>query len=117
MQNIEVFTKQIQPLLKSKTKTAYLLVDALRFELAKELEENIEKHFSVQINPSCAYLPTVTKYGMAALLPDADKDLILKEIVSLILKIFRELLLFFIVFSVLSISYTLSAAALPFCIK
>ncbi len=79
LQNIEVFTKQIQPLLKSKTKTAYLLVDALRFELAKELEENIEKYFSIQINPSCAYLPTVTKYGMAALLPDADKDLILKE--------------------------------------
>lgn len=78
LQNIEVFTKQIQPLLNSKTKTAYLLVDALRFELAKELEENIEKYFSVQVNPSCAYLPTVTKYGMAALLPDADKDLILK---------------------------------------
>jgi hypothetical protein len=78
LQNIEVFTKQIQPLLKSKTKTAFLLVDALRFELAKELEENIEKYFSIQINPSCAYLPTVTKYGMAALLPNADKDLILK---------------------------------------
>lgn len=79
MQNIQVFTKHIQPLLKSKIKTAFLLVDALRFELAKELEDNIEKYFSVQINPSCAYLPTVTKYGMAALLPDADKDLILKE--------------------------------------
>ncbi len=79
LENIQVFTKQIRPLLKSKTKTAYLLVDALRFELAKELEENIEKYFSVQINASCAYLPTVTKYGMAALLPDADKDLMLKE--------------------------------------
>jgi len=79
LSNTQVFAKQIQPLLKSKTKTAYLFVDALRFELAKELEENIEKYFSVQITPSCAYLPTVTKFGMAALLPEADKELVLKE--------------------------------------
>lgn len=77
--NIQVFSKHIQPLLKSKIKTAYLLVDALRFELAKELEENIEKYFNVQVTASCAYLPTVTRFGMAALLPEADKELSLKE--------------------------------------
>lgn len=77
--NTQVFTKYIQPLLKSKTKAAYLLVDALRFELAKELEENIEKYFNVETTLSCAYLPTVTKYGMAALLPEANSLLELKE--------------------------------------
>ncbi|MBK7566194.1 MAG: PglZ domain-containing protein [Bacteroidetes bacterium] len=77
--NIQVFAKHIQPLLKSKTKTAYLFVDALRFELAKELEENIEKYFIVQVTTSCAFLPTVTKFGMAALLPEAEKELTLKE--------------------------------------
>lgn len=79
LHNAQVFTKHVQPLLKAKTKAAYLLVDALRFELAKELAENIEKYFSVQVTPSCAYLPTVTKFGMAALLPEADKKLSLVE--------------------------------------
>jgi hypothetical protein len=79
LSNIQVFSKHIQPLLKSKTKTAYLFVDALRFELAKELEENIEKYFNVQVTTSCAYLPTVTKFGMAALLPEAENQLTLNE--------------------------------------
>jgi len=79
LSNTEVFTKHIQPLLKSNTKTAYLLVDALRFELGKELEEQLEKHFNIQLIPSCAYVPTVTKFGMAALLPEAEKNLHLEE--------------------------------------
>jgi len=79
LHNSQVFIKHIQPLLKAKAKAAYIMVDALRFELAKELTEHIEKYFSVQVTPSCAYLPTVTKFGMAALLPDADKDLSLRE--------------------------------------
>jgi hypothetical protein len=78
LHNTQVFTKHIQPLLKTRFKVAYILVDALRFELAKELAENIEKYFSVQVTQSCAYLPTVTKFGMAALLPDADKKLSLQ---------------------------------------
>jgi len=77
--NTEVFTKLIQPLLKSNTKTAYLLIDALRLELGKELEEQLEKHFNIQLIPSCAYIPTVTKYGMAALLPEAEKQLHLEN--------------------------------------
>jgi len=79
LNNAEVFTKQIQPLRKSNTKTAYLLIDALRFELGKELEEQLEKHFNIQLIPSCAYLPTVTKFGMAALLPEAEKHLHLEK--------------------------------------
>ncbi|MFD3000431.1 PglZ domain-containing protein [Pontibacter toksunensis] len=77
--NNQVFNKFIQPLLNSNTKIAYILVDALRFELAKELEGLIEKHFSVELYASCAFLPTVTKYGMAALLPNAEKELHLDE--------------------------------------
>ena len=77
--NSEVFTKYIQPLRKANTKTAFLLIDALRFELGKELEEQLIKHFNINLIPSCAYLPTVTKFGMAALLPDAEKDLHLEN--------------------------------------
>jgi hypothetical protein len=79
LSSTQVFTKYIQPRLESKTKAAYLLVDALRFELAKELEENIEKYFNVETTPCCAYLPTITKFGMAALLPEAKSQLELKE--------------------------------------
>jgi hypothetical protein len=79
LSNTQVFGKHIQPLLKANIKTAYILVDAFRLELAKELEGQIEKHFAVQLFPSCAYLPTVTKYGMSSLLPDADKNLSLIE--------------------------------------
>lgn len=77
--NLEVFTKYIQPLRKANTKTAFLLIDALRFELGKELEEQLIKHFNINLIPACAYLPTVTKFGMAALLPDAEKDLHLEN--------------------------------------
>ncbi len=77
--NTEVFTKHIQPLRKSNTKSAYMLIDALRFELGKELEEQLEKHFNIQLIPSCAFVPTVTNYGMAALLPEAEKHLHLEK--------------------------------------
>jgi hypothetical protein len=77
--NIQVYSNFINPLLSTKNKTAYLLVDALRYELAKELEDSVEKYFNVELTASCAFLPTVTKYGMAALLPEADKYLELKE--------------------------------------
>jgi len=79
LNNSEVFTKHLQPMLKVNTKTAFLLIDALRFELAKELEEQLIKHFNINLIPSCAYLPTVTKFGMAALLPNAEKDLHLEN--------------------------------------
>lgn len=73
--NVQVFDKIIAPEIKAKRKIAYLLVDALRFELAKEIEKQIEKHFQVEVTPSCAYLPTITQFGMAALLPDASSKL------------------------------------------
>lgn len=73
LKNTDVFAKYIQTALKSRDRTAYILVDALRYELGKELENQLEKHFNIQVVASCAYLPTVTKFGMAALLPESDK--------------------------------------------
>ena len=78
--NIKIFDKYIAPILKGKRKVAYIMVDALRFELGKELEESLSKHFTIQTTPVCAYLPTVTKFGMAALLPDAEKALSLEVV-------------------------------------
>jgi len=75
LSNIQVFEKIVAPEMQGRRKIAYLLVDALRFELAKEIEKQIEKHFQVEITPCCAYLPTITKFGMASLMPDANTTL------------------------------------------
>ncbi len=73
--NIQLFDKYIAPELKGKKKIAYILVDALRFEIGKDLEQTLSKHFTIQITPSCAFVPTVTKFAMAALVPNAEKAL------------------------------------------
>lgn len=76
--NIQLYDKFIYPELKGKKKIAYILVDALRFEIGKDLEQTFSKHFSVQVTPSCAFVPTVTKFAMAALVPNAEKALSLE---------------------------------------
>jgi hypothetical protein len=50
-------------------------VDALRYELAVELENELSASFRTQITPVCAQLPTVTSVGMAALMPEANGSL------------------------------------------
>lgn len=76
--NIQVFNKYITPNLKGKKKIAYILVDALRYEIAKDLEQTLSKHFTIQVTASCAFVPTVTKYAMGALLPNAESVLSLE---------------------------------------
>ena len=77
--NLQVFNKYITPNLKGKKKIAYILVDALRYEIAKDLEQTLSKHFTIEVTASCAYVPTVTKYAMAALLPNAESVLSLER--------------------------------------
>jgi hypothetical protein len=50
-------------------------VDALRYELAQLLETALSGRHGVSIRPVCAQLPTVTRIGMAALLPRAETEL------------------------------------------
>ncbi len=78
--NINIFDKLIAPQFQNKKKVAYLLIDALRYELGKELESSLAKYFDVQVKAACAYLPTVTEYAMAALLPKAHKLLYLEAL-------------------------------------
>ena len=47
-------------------KTAYMLVDALRFEMARELIDGLGEGFEAQLLPVAAQLPTITDVGMAA---------------------------------------------------
>lgn len=75
IRNSEVFDRFVAPWLKERKKVAYFLVDALRYELAVELENELSASFRTQITPVCAQLPTVTSVGMAALMPEANGSL------------------------------------------
>jgi hypothetical protein len=74
-----IFEKGLKPLIKTEGKTAYILVDALRFEMGRELVEGLKDEFEVEVLPAIAQLPTLTLVGMAALLPNAEKGLKLSE--------------------------------------
>ncbi len=65
-----VFETCVKPFLLEK-KTAYVWVDALRFEMGLELARVLQEDFDVTLHPTLATAPTVTEIGMAALLPGA----------------------------------------------
>jgi hypothetical protein len=73
MRQREVFENHVKPFVAEK-KTAYVWVDALRFEMGRELARLLREDFEVELYPAIAAVPTVTEIGMAALLPGAQGD-------------------------------------------
>lgn len=64
------FKNWVKPVLETKKKTAVFFVDALRFELGRELVRMFQSISSgCTITPILAELPTVTAVGMNALVP------------------------------------------------
>ena len=77
--NAGVFDRFIAPRLNEKGyRIAYLMIDALRYELGVELEKLLTEVGAVELYPACAQLPTITPVGMASLLPGAQNDLTLE---------------------------------------
>ncbi|HHB11843.1 MAG TPA: PglZ domain-containing protein [Chromatiales bacterium] len=83
-----IFRDAVAPLLRHKRRVAYILVDALRYELAWELVEALRRALArpgappahqVVIEPWLGVLPGITPLGMAALLPGAEHSLGLLE--------------------------------------
>ncbi len=78
----DVFQETVAPLAKTM-RTAYILVDALRFEMARELLAILEgaqtpdqgAGWTTELAPALATPPTITEMGMAALLPGAERGL------------------------------------------
>ena len=70
----DVYREIVAPAAKSG-RVAYILVDALRFEMARELLSVLEAEWMHDLTPALATPPTVTEIGMAALLPGAEKGL------------------------------------------
>jgi hypothetical protein len=69
----DFFEAQVKPRL-GDGKVAYLWVDALRFEMARELARLLEDDFDLAIQPALGTVPTITEIGMAALLPNANES-------------------------------------------
>ncbi len=70
LRQTETFEKMVRPALEVG-KTAYVWVDALRFEMGEELVRILSQEFDCEIKPAIAGTPTITEIGMAALLPGA----------------------------------------------
>jgi hypothetical protein len=79
--NPRLFDKTVRPLLQDGRKVIYLLVDALRWELAQQLSSLLSDAGETVMEPVASQLPGVTPIAMAALLPGAE-DALRLEVVS-----------------------------------
>ena len=77
--NGKLFDEKVAPLLEQRKRVAFFMIDALRYELAVELEKQLSEESAVEMEPVCAQLPTITKVGMASILPKASTELNLKD--------------------------------------
>ncbi|ACZ61421.1 PglZ domain-containing protein [Dehalococcoides mccartyi] len=67
-----IFDDLVAPLLERRKKTAFFMVDSLRYEMGRDLADALAGTGSVEINYAAGTIPTVTGCGMAALMPGAD---------------------------------------------
>jgi hypothetical protein len=76
--NADAFDRLVADRLKERgRKVAYLMVDALRYELGVALEKLLAEDGPVELQAAYAQLPTITTVGMASLLPGARTGLTL----------------------------------------
>ncbi len=78
-QQINIFREQVAPRAQ-EGKVGYLWIDALRFEMARELLAGLSEAGQLLLIPTLAALPTLTPVGMAALLPGAERGMELVDI-------------------------------------
>lgn len=78
LMNTQVFDRfAAGPLAEQGRRVAYVMVDALRYELGVALQQLLADDGPVTLHAACAQLPTVTPVGMASLLPGAAAGLTL----------------------------------------
>jgi hypothetical protein len=73
LRQVELFDTEVGPKAQDG-KTAYVWVDALRFEMARELVEVLKEDFNLSLQPAIATMPTITEIGMASLLPKTSQS-------------------------------------------
>jgi len=67
----EIFGEYVAPAME-RGKVGYILVDALRYEMAHELVQVLPEESPATLDPACATVPTITEVGMAALVMKGD---------------------------------------------
>ena len=76
----QFFRKQVVPILNrsDREKVFVIISDAMRYEVAAQLNEVIQKELrgNIALSPQLCLLPSVTKLGMAALLPGKNWKLL-----------------------------------------
>lgn len=85
----QVYERFVAPLVREH-RTAYLMVDALRYELARELVDLLSREFETQMDVVIGTAPSVTEVGMVALLPSADTGLRLSGNAKLMITLHGE---------------------------
>jgi len=77
------FNHNITPILErnDREKVFVIISDALRYEVASELKDTIEKELRGEtlLAPQLGVLPSITRLGMAALLPGTTLELVPKD--------------------------------------
>lgn len=76
----QTFDSYVAPELAERRKTAYILVDGLRYEMGRDLTEALRDLGEVRVEGVASVLPTTTPCGMAALMPGADGAFSLVEL-------------------------------------
>jgi len=74
-----IFAEHAVAVLERRERIAFFLVDSLRYEMGRDLGEALAGTGEVEIRHAAGVVPTVTGFGMAALMPDADGMLRLVE--------------------------------------
>lgn len=74
LRQTEIYSKYVAPNLSPLSKkVAYVGVDALRYEMARELAQILSEEFDPEIQAILGTVPTITETGMAAHLPGAQE--------------------------------------------
>lgn len=71
----EAWARHAAPAIREGRRTAWVLVDALRFEMGRELGARLAAEGTVRVEPACGVIPASTPFGMAALMPGAESAL------------------------------------------
>ena len=72
----QVYARKVAPEIG---RVAYILVDAMRYEMGQELAQRLPGAAEVSIVPAIAALPSITPVGMAALQPGAEASFAVVE--------------------------------------
>lgn len=75
----QFFDRHVAPVLAEGRKVALFLVDAMRYEMGRDLQGALDEQGATSLAAAATVLPAMTRFGMAALMPGADGGFALVE--------------------------------------